>query len=62
MIGQFTIAAGDTVSGTVNLQGKNADGSNWSVTGAEFFAPLIPSPGAIALLGIAGLLTSRRRR
>ena len=62
LIGQFTVAAGDSITGTVNLQGKNADGSNWSATGVEFFAPVIPTPGAIALLGVAGLLTSRRRR
>ena len=62
LIGQFTVGVGDTVSGIVNLQGKNADGSNWTAIGAEFSAPVIPAPGVLALLGLAGVVTSRRRK
>ena len=29
LIGQFTVAEGDHVFGTLNLQGKNSDSSNW---------------------------------
>ena len=60
MIGQFTVAAGEGVFGTINLQGKNADGSNWSATGVEFNT--VPAPGALALLGLAGIAARRRRK
>ena len=49
LIGQFTVAAGDHVFGTFNLQGKNSDGSNWYVYGLDF--DTVPAPGALALLG-----------
>ena len=58
LIGQFTVA--DGVFGTINLQGKNADGSNWSATGVNFNT--IPAPGALALLGVAGIVARRRRK
>ena len=61
LIGQFSFAAGtggiDSMYGNVNLQGKNADGSTWQVTDQW-----IPAPGALALLGLAGLAGRRRRR
>jgi MYXO-CTERM domain-containing protein len=58
LIGQFTLESGE-LGGQINLQGKNADGSNWTVLAA----PLgIPAPGAIALLGLAGLASRRRRK
>ena len=60
LIGQFTIADDGVLTGQVNLQGKNADGSNWTAT-AVAFSGVIPAPGAIALLGLAGI-TARRRR
>ena len=61
LIGQFTIADGGVLSGQVNLQGKNADGSNWSAT-AVAIGGVIPAPGAIALLGLAGITARRRRK
>ena len=61
LIGQFSFAAGtggiDSMYGNVNLQGKNADGSTWQVVDQW-----IPAPGALALLGLAGLAGRRRRR
>ena len=58
LIGQFTLADGELV-GQVNLQGKNADGSNWTVLGQSI---AVPAPGALALLGLAGLASGRRRK
>jgi MYXO-CTERM domain-containing protein len=56
-IGQFTIDAG-TIVGQVNLQGKDADGNTWNEVGASW----VPAPGALALLGLAGVAGRRRRR
>ena len=58
LIAQFT-TDGD-VNGTINLQGKNADLSNWNALGVDFTT--IPAPGALALLGLAGLTARRRRK
>ncbi len=58
LIGQFTLADGELV-GQVNLQGKNADGSNWTVLGQSI---AVPAPGALALLGLAGISARRRRK
>ena len=58
LIGQFTLESGE-LGGQISLQGKNADGTNWTVLAA----PLgVPAPGAIALLGLAGLASRRRRK
>ena len=62
MIGQFTVNDGDSVFGSVNLQGKNADLSNWNAEGVAFDSAAIPAPGAIALLGLAGFAARRRRK
>ena len=58
LIGQFT-TTGD-ISGIMNIQGKNADLSNWQYRSVEFTC--IPTPGAIALLGLAGVTARRRRK
>jgi MYXO-CTERM domain-containing protein len=57
-IGQFTVASGESLVGQVNLQGKDADGNTWNAVGASW----VPAPGALALLGLAGLAGRRRRR
>ena len=61
LIGQFTIAGGgsiDDMYGNVNMQGKEADGSTtWQV-----LDQWVPAPGALALLGLAGIAGRRRRR
>ncbi len=55
LIAQLT-TDGD-LTGVVNLQGKNADLTNWNALGVE-----LPAPGAIALLGLAGIAARRRRK
>ena len=57
LIGQFTLDG--HVEGTINIQGKNEDLSNWQERSISFSS--VPAPGAIALLGLAGLASRRRR-
>lgn len=59
LIGQFTVD-GD-IEGVINIQGKNGDLTNWQERGVSFSSAVIPAPGAIALLGLAGLASRRRR-
>ena len=62
LIGQFTVFGFDShLYGTISLQGKNADGSNWTAEGVEF-QNYVPLPGSLALLGLAGVAGRRRRR
>ena len=63
MIGQFTMIGADaTVSGVVNLQGKVGDFETFNATGQAFEYSMIPAPGALALLGLAGIASRRRRK
>jgi MYXO-CTERM domain-containing protein len=62
LVGQFTVADGDHVYGSMNFQGKNADLSNWNADGVAFDSAAIPAPGALALLGLAGIVARRRRK
>ena len=57
LIGQFTTLDGSMPTGQVSLQGSSADGSTWVAEGVW-----VPAPGALALLGLAGLAGTRRRR
>ena len=59
LLGRFTIDGG-TLEGSINLQGRDSSSTVWNANGIAF-SSVIPAPGAIALLGLAGL-TSRRRR
>jgi len=63
LIGQFTVVGGTgdgyaDLTGQVSLQGKDADGNTWQELGVTW----VPAPGALALLGVAGLAGRRRRR
>ena len=60
LIAQLTIAGGGSDSdlyGNLSFQGKLADGSTWSANDQW-----LPAPGALALLGLAGIAGRRRRR
>ena len=57
LLGRFTIDGGDLV-GQVSLQGRDGDGNVWNADGVTW----VPAPGALALLGLAGLATRRRRK
>ena len=59
MIMQLTMDADESFSFEINLQGKNVDSSNWTALGVTF---PVPAPGALALLGFAGMTVRRRRR
>ncbi|HJN72039.1 MAG TPA: PEP-CTERM sorting domain-containing protein, partial [Phycisphaerales bacterium] len=58
LIGQFTLVGGTDLIGQISLQGKDADGNTWQELGVTW----VPAPGAMALLGLAGLAGRRRRR
>jgi len=64
LIAQVTVLGGGDYAGEFSglLQGKTASGDTWqaSVNGFQFGA--IPAPGALALLGLAGIAGRRRRR
>ncbi len=57
LIGQFSTADGTAIQGTMLLQYVSNGVNGQSVV--SFF---VPGPGALWLLGAAGLLGSRRRR
>jgi hypothetical protein len=56
LLGRFTIDGGELV-GSVNLQGRDSSGTVWNAHGVTW----VPAPGALALLGLAGLASRRRR-
>ena len=59
LIGQFSTADGNGISGTMLLQYFEQGVPAQSIVSFEH---LIPTPGALGLLGIAGLFGVRRRR
>jgi hypothetical protein len=63
LIAQVTVIGGGDPAGTFSglLQGKTAAGDTWQ-QGVNGFEYGIPAPGALALLGLAGLAGRRRRR
>jgi MYXO-CTERM domain-containing protein len=62
-LGQFMLSANDTAFRTYTLRiaVNNASASTPVFSDGSFTLGAIPAPGAIALLGLAGL-TGRRRR
>jgi len=65
LIAQVTTTATGGIDGTFSglLQGKDANGDTWqqNVDGFQY-GGVVPAPGALALLGLAGLAGRRRRR
>jgi uncharacterized protein (TIGR03382 family) len=62
MIGQFTMYGLDShVSGVINIQGKAGDFETFQEREIVFDFG-IPAPGALALLGLAGVASRRRRK
>ena len=63
MVGQFTMFGTDShVMGVLNLQGKSGNFETFQARGQAFDFSLIPAPGALALLGLAGIASRRRRK
>ncbi|MDP7070618.1 MAG: hypothetical protein QF561_04645 [Phycisphaerales bacterium] len=63
LIGQFTVIGGSgngaaDLTGQISIQGKDVDGNTFQELGITW----VPAPGALALLGLAGLAGRRRRR
>ena len=62
MIGQFTMfGLTSHVMGVVNIQGKSGDFVTFEARD-QVFDYEFPAPGAIALLGLAGIASRRRRK
>ena len=63
MIGQFTMYGVDShVSGVLNIQGKAGDFVTFQARDIAFDFSMVPAPGALALLGLAGVASRRRRK
>ena len=60
LIMQLTVADSDHAYGVISMQGKDPDLTNWNEDGLAF--DTLPTPGALALLGLAGLAARRRRK
>jgi MYXO-CTERM domain-containing protein len=63
LIGQFTVVGGtghaaDDLLGQISIQGTDAAGVMFNEIGATW----VPAPGAMALLGLAGVCSRRRRK
>ena len=62
LIAQFTTFSGSgayDIAFSAGFQGKDENGTTWQ---AEWDVLIAPAPGAVALLGLAGLAGRRRRR
>jgi MYXO-CTERM domain-containing protein len=63
LVGQFTMMGmDDNVSGVLNLQGKAGGGVTYQARDQDFNFSMVPAPGALALLGLAGIASRRRRK
>lgn len=58
---QLTTVSGGNVRGTVVLSFRDANNVDGTTIGGQTFNSF-PAPGALALLGVAGVIGSRRRR
>jgi len=62
LVGNFTMYGTDShVSGVLNLQGKEGDFVTFQARD-QVFDYYLPAPGALALLGLAGMTARRRRK
>jgi hypothetical protein len=63
LVGQFTMLGLDSnVSGILNIQGKAGDFETFQARDQAFDFSMVPAPGALALLGLAGVASRRRRK
>lgn len=60
IVGTVTTPAAPTNPPLTNIQFNFQAGSTVTVTGTQYY--MVPAPGAVALLGAAGLVSARRRR
>lgn len=61
LIGQFTTYGYDSqISGSLNLEGKKGDFETFVVRN-QYFGPIAPAPGTIAILGLGFFYQQRRR-
>jgi len=61
LLAQFSVLAGSNIQGTINVQYRPFGATQDSqVLGVTFNT--VPAPGALALIGLAGLVGARRRR
>jgi hypothetical protein len=58
---QLVVNAGQNVKGTIGVAWQAAGQAGVTVAG-QTFTSVIPAPGALALLGLAGMVGARRRR
>ncbi|MDP6602020.1 MAG: hypothetical protein QGH76_06960 [Phycisphaerales bacterium] len=65
LIAQFTTFSGtgdDDIHFTAGFQGKDENGTTWQAQHGIYVPSCIPAPGALALIGVAGIFGRRRRR
>ncbi|MDP7005821.1 MAG: hypothetical protein QF718_06390 [Phycisphaerales bacterium] len=63
LVGNFTTYGYDSyIYGVLNFQGRQGDFETFQARNQEICSPPCPSPSAIALLGLSGLVSRRRRK
>jgi MYXO-CTERM domain-containing protein len=62
MLAQFSVSGNQNVRGTFGLTYRGAGAPADTFVQNVTFTTAVPAPGALALLGLAGLVGSRRRR